>query len=496
MKNNDSLKFNPLTGVTQIPGRLFEKHKTFFKRAMIAGGVILFLKITKDFYEVKKKIDGSHKNRLFEEEQRFAHKIQELNREHELKVQQINVEHERRLQEHQCKAGWESQKTVIEYDVRMKEKWAEFELWKLKQLPTVPSVEQQPTMYSSLSEQAVSYKSSVGQNQYYPNTLIPQGNITMPYGPTGAGKSVILMQIGKTFATGENVGLLPDKGVKGVPQRVKFYNPELNNAQLKDRLGECPANMQVTERHVFNTREELEKDIEEFVFGSRTDCCVIVDSASVAATQNMTSEVDVKRFYKTLHTYIDRAEKQGFLATFVIGAHSVKTPNGDPISDMAGSKFWAIEADEIFGLIPDQQGLLKMVNPKDRNGTKNRDLLLRFEKEPNWHFVCADDDYLTAEELGEEDFLEASPKKVEENKMPKIALVTPEIAWEIHDLSESTQSKSCIAKHIVEKYEPMGDWGKFDHTQVTRILEAVQGGRYGTRPKPLDPSDVTKDIEQ
>lgn len=206
-----------------------------------------------------------------------------------------------------------------------------------------------------------------------------KNEVAFMFGPTGAGKSILSIQIAHCLSKGLDVvpNILPNECG---PQKVLYIDFELTGRNLKNRYSNRDINFQFDEENLM--RASINPDFLEFddrldkIAQTQIENLILTFNPEVLIVDNITfltsesnQDADVaKRLMKKLVFY-----KRKYGLSLLVIAHTTKT-NSNPflpieLADMAGSAQLSIFADAIFGIKPSAlDDAVKYIKQfKDRN---------------------------------------------------------------------------------------------------------------------------------
>ena len=167
--------------------------------------------------------------------------------------------------------------------------------------------------------------------------LLKYGDLVCLVSPPGVGKSILSVQIGIAVARGGAVELLPNSSVE-VPQRVFYYDGEMDDEDMADRYGKLPPipNFRRISKCSFRNHYYLLKDVMERAMSVHGDVTVIVDNLFSILPLLRHNQFLVLR--NGIAAIQEMKKARGEYLTVIIVCHTTKTLKRIPtLEDVGGS---------------------------------------------------------------------------------------------------------------------------------------------------------------
>ncbi len=322
---------------------------------------------------------------------------------------------------------------------------------------------------------------SCNPNIWYVENFVAVGIINWLLAGAGIGKSIFMVQIAVSVATGTRVGFLPDDSLIPPKARVVFYRSEVFDNEYFGKYGDGRV---ISESGIlWRDRKDLSTpnfkglidDLKQLVENTNEETLVCIDPISKY------TDFDADKFADEVEKLMARAKEKGFHLTFLCSAHldelspwkrvtSENIKGGDRLIDTGGS---------VFILCPERTGknyrfLQHLKEPKGFEG--NGDVLVceivSGENFPHGEFNC----HKSAEEARPlKESNEPSKKKNTEVATP---MRSPKIEWtedmhsKLKELVDSGNNDNQITNLMNEEFGL--------HLHATQINRKIM--KLGLRP--------------
>lgn len=251
-------------------------------------------------------------------------------------------------------------------------------------MPPIPTCEPEEASFWEDVENAIKN----GVPVYLISKEIVEGSRIIIFSGPGKGKSIIVVQIAFSIASGNKCGLFPDE-VQCEPQQVLLIDTEQEAEDLYIRyanaLSEIPHNITRASNCNFNNPDEVASYIWKKVSVWTSNGTVIVDN--ITSAFSLQSPEKIRLFYGQLRAIQGEMRNRGVKITYIMLCHETKSSKKLTLKSLQGSGNLGNFATAVYGLERPKEGFVEFHVLKNRRSPNEGDAYLEeLHDTPYLHF--------------------------------------------------------------------------------------------------------------
>ena len=199
---------------------------------------------------------------------------------------------------------------------------------------------------------------SYNPNMWYVEKYVAVGIVNWLLAGAGVGKSIFMVQIAVSVATGTRVGFLPNDSFIPPKTRVVFYRIEVFDNEYLSKYGNGRV---ISESGIlWRDRKDLRTpdfkglidDLKQLVENTNEDTLACIDPISKY------TDFDADKFADEVDKLMARAKEKGFRLTFLCSAHLDELPSWKPVTpvDIKGGDRLIDNGGSVFTLCQERTG--------------------------------------------------------------------------------------------------------------------------------------------
>lgn len=251
-------------------------------------------------------------------------------------------------------------------------------------MPPIPACEPDEASFWEDVENAIKN----GVPVYLISTEIVVGSRIIIFSGPGIGKSIMVVQMAFSIASGNKCGLFPNE-VQCEPQQVLLIDTEQEAEDLYIRyansLSEIPHNITRASNCNFNSPDEVASYIWKKVSVWTSNGTVIVDN--ITSAFSLQSPEKIRLFYGQLRAIQGEMRNRGVKITYIMLCHETKSSKKLTLKSIQGSGNLGHFATAVYGLERPEEGLVELHVLKNRRSRNEGDAYLEeLYETPYFHF--------------------------------------------------------------------------------------------------------------
>lgn len=265
-------------------------------------------------------------------------------------------------------------------------------------IPPIPTYEPDEDTFWGDVENAIKN----GVPVYLISKEIVEGSRIIIFSGPGKGKSIIVVQMAFSIASGNKCGLFPDE-VQCEPQQVLLIDTEQEAEDLYIRyanaLSEIPHNITRASNCNFNSPDEVASYIWKKVSVWTSNGTVIVDN--ITSAFSLQSPEKIRLFYGQLRAIQGEMRNRGVKITYIMLCHETKSSRKLTLKSLQGSGNLGNFATAVYGLERPKEGFVELHVLKNRRSPNEGDAYLEeLHDTPYLHFEYQGIKDTTKQEVG------------------------------------------------------------------------------------------------
>lgn len=251
-------------------------------------------------------------------------------------------------------------------------------------MPPIPTCEPDEASFWEDVENAIKNDVPV----YLISTELFVGSRIIIFSGSGIGKSILVVQMAFSIASGNKCGLFPNE-VQCKPQQVLLIDIEQEAEDLYLRyanaLSEIPHNITRASNCNFNSPDEVVSYIWKKVSVWTSNGTVIVDN--ITSAFSVQSPEKIRLFYGQLRAIQGEMRKRGVKITYIMLCHETKSSQKLTLKSIQGTGNLGHFATAVYGLERTEKGVVELHVLKNRRSRNEGNAYLEKQHEtPYAHF--------------------------------------------------------------------------------------------------------------